>query len=244
MIIQMSTQFNQVISKSRNPEFASLMLILSWIAASDSNIDQSELEGLIDASSANNFQQLDSVLEIAKKNDLDAFAIALKILQQSPQFKHRPILELASVMALSDKRLTGMEGQILRLLADALSIQPSILDGIFVELTGQPFPAGSDPSSKAWWQNRDQRKEQNRTDSESQKRSSNERSVNDIERIRDLAFLGLEEDASEEEIRAAYRRMCKVHHPDRYAALGEEAIAAAEITFKRVKVAYERLVGV
>lgn len=239
----MSSPFNKVIADSRAPEFASLMLILCWIAASDSQVDESEFESLLNAADAGSFQHLDRVLDIAKQNDLDAFAIALRILRLSPAVKHRPMLELATGMALMDSRLTGLEGHILRLLADALSMPPRALDQIFIEMTGRPLPAGSDPSSKAWWQSRQGDGKQSAGSSKDASDRSSSSTPDEIQRIRDLAFLGLEEEASREEIRAAYRRMCKVHHPDRYATLGQDAVAAAEVTFRRVKVAYERLGG-
>jgi DnaJ like chaperone protein len=214
------------------------MLILCWIAASDDHIHEDELSGLMEASFANDFQHLDRLLEIAKADNLAAISQAVRVLKLAPKPKHRLILELACALALADNRLTGMEGHILRLLADVFSVSPSALDNLFRELTGKPLPPSSDPSSKAWWIQRERQQSNSR---QSRSSSQSETSPRYIERIKDLAFLGLEEDASEHDIRSAYLRMCKVHHPDRYSSLGEEAVAAAEIAFMRVKSAYERL---
>jgi DnaJ like chaperone protein len=63
----------------------------------------------------------------------------------------------------------------------------------------------------------------------------------DSRRVHALATLGLEEGASSEEIVRAYRRLVKVHHPDRFESLGAEAVRAATQTFQRIQAAYEFL---
>ena len=54
-------------------------------------------------------------------------------------------------------------------------------------------------------------------------------------------MLGLEEDASQNDVVAAFRRLAKVHHPDRFQTLGPEAQRAAHETFIRIKNAYDML---
>ncbi len=70
---------------------------------------------------------------------------------------------------------------------------------------------------------------------------SREHASTDVERLRYLAILGLEESASASEIKEAYRRMAQVHHPERFAALGQDAVAAANVSFQRIQRAYESL---
>ena len=53
--------------------------------------------------------------------------------------------------------------------------------------------------------------------------------------------LGLTEEASDEEIRAAFRRLATESHPDRVAALGPKEAEAATERFRQVKDAYEEL---
>lgn len=53
--------------------------------------------------------------------------------------------------------------------------------------------------------------------------------------------LGVAPDASDEEIRAAYRRMALKHHPDRVATLGEEVRKAAEKKFQEINEAKARI---
>eukprot|EP00966_Prymnesium_polylepis_P093421 2162320-Prymnesium_polylepis.1 len=59
-----------------------------------------------------------------------------------------------------------------------------------------------------------------------------------------LRTLGLDACATATDIKAAYRRLAKQHHPDALGALGasDQAVrAASEMRFKEVANAYERL---
>lgn len=55
------------------------------------------------------------------------------------------------------------------------------------------------------------------------------------------ATLGLTRDASDEDLKAAFRKLAAENHPDRAAALGPEAAAKAATKFREVKEAYEEL---
>ncbi|WMI68839.1 molecular chaperone DjiA [Mangrovimonas sp. YM274] len=54
-------------------------------------------------------------------------------------------------------------------------------------------------------------------------------------------ILEIEQSASVEEIKAAYRKMAKKYHPDRVIHLGEEHRKGAEEKFRQVQEAYEQL---
>ena len=53
--------------------------------------------------------------------------------------------------------------------------------------------------------------------------------------------LGITPDASDEEVKAAYRRMALKHHPDRVATLGEDVRKAAEQKFQEINAAKETI---
>lgn len=53
--------------------------------------------------------------------------------------------------------------------------------------------------------------------------------------------LGISPDATDEEVRQAYRQMAMKYHPDRVASQGEETRARAERLFKRVGEAKDRI---
>jgi len=53
--------------------------------------------------------------------------------------------------------------------------------------------------------------------------------------------LGVEQNATDEEVKKAYRVMAMKHHPDKVAALGEDVKKAAEEKFKAIQDAYEKI---
>ena len=53
--------------------------------------------------------------------------------------------------------------------------------------------------------------------------------------------LEIDRNASEDEIKKAYRKMAMMHHPDKVAYLGEEVRKAAEEKFRKVNQAYETI---
>ena len=53
------------------------------------------------------------------------------------------------------------------------------------------------------------------------------------------AVLEIDETATDEEVRAAYKRMVVKHHPDRVASLGEDVRAAAERKMREINEAKE-----
>lgn len=58
-----------------------------------------------------------------------------------------------------------------------------------------------------------------------------------------LETLGLEEGASDREIRQAYRKLAQKYHPDRVAHLGPELVELTSEKFREVREAYEVLGG-
>ena len=53
--------------------------------------------------------------------------------------------------------------------------------------------------------------------------------------------LGIEESASNDEIKKAYRKMAVKHHPDKFNLLGEEQQLAAKKKFQKIQEAYQHL---
>ena len=53
--------------------------------------------------------------------------------------------------------------------------------------------------------------------------------------------LGISKDATDDEVKAAYRKMALKHHPDRVATLGDDVKKAAEKKFKEINEAKERI---
>jgi DnaJ like chaperone protein len=55
------------------------------------------------------------------------------------------------------------------------------------------------------------------------------------------ALLGVAQDASDEEIKRAFRRLALAHHPDRVNRLGNTAVFRASATFRAIREAYEAI---
>ena len=62
-------------------------------------------------------------------------------------------------------------------------------------------------------------------------------------RKRALDTLGLEENASPQDIRARHRELVKRHHPDAHVHLGPVAAEEAAARFREIQEAYEMLGG-
>lgn len=68
---------------------------------------------------------------------------------------------------------------------------------------------------------------------------SNAQQTNTLESA--YKILGISPDASDEEVKAAYRKMALKHHPDRVATLGEDVKKAAEQKFQEINNAKEQI---
>ena len=54
-------------------------------------------------------------------------------------------------------------------------------------------------------------------------------------------MLGISPSATDDEVKAAYRRMAMKNHPDKVATLGPEVQKAAEEKFRKIQQAYESI---
>lgn len=241
MLVHMS-RFSEIITATTNPVVAAMMLILAWIAASDGNIDDAEMDGLRSAASSGESKEyLETVIDVAVQGRLEDLQLACEVLRELELGHRKLMLQMAIAMALEDGKLTSTESYIVRFLADVLGQSPRELNSIFRKLSGHDFPPPSDPSSIEWWAFRESKADA-RSEASGAESKAGGVGTGQIQQLRDLAVLGLDEAATREDIIDAYKRMVKVHHPDKYAALGPEAVAAAEVTFVRIRSAYERLV--
>ena len=55
------------------------------------------------------------------------------------------------------------------------------------------------------------------------------------------AVLGIDSNATDDEVKKAYRRLAMKYHPDRVENLGEEVRRNAEEQFKKINEAYETI---
>ena len=239
---QKLTAFENLLFTHRNHFGLSLFLLLSWIAACDGDTSPDEVEALSDIGGRTiDPQVIARLIRIAQTEDLAAIQLACEIVRAGVQAQSaRNLFSLMISIAIADGYLRPSENHILRLYADLMGISASDMDLSFKEVTGKPFPSLPDLSSAPWWQSRghDGRQQQS-SSSKSQTASSQP----DFSRLRALAMLGLDEGATELEIKSAYRRLVQVHHPDRFNEMGADATKAAAASFRRIKEAYDLLMS-
>ena len=240
------SEFEVLLTRSSNPLGTSVLLLLAWIAASDGEVDDAErqqLEKIAQASEQG--PESESLICCAQRRDLGALQLACEIVRDHfPGDKASLFLEMAIGMAIADAALRPTENFILRFIADLMGIDRVRLNAIFAETTGRSIPKPSDPSKAAYWQSQERARQQQRESGES--RSSQRESGpsgRDQKAVQAYAVLGLEYGASIDEVKRAYRRLAQVHHPDKFTALGKEAVAAATSTFQRIQDAYQYLVN-
>ncbi len=235
-------RFGRLLSRSTNQAGLCTLLVLAWMAASDDEVDDRESTLLHELGSAwGHGEEVDAVIGIARAPSDVALALAFNALRHLETEMRVPFLELAMTLALADGRLTPGESHILRLIADVLGVSPETLNATFHGFTGSDMPAPADLGSRQWWKNRSQGGSGHSSGGRHTGSGRTSGSDPDIARLKALAVLGLDEDAGSSEIRAAYRRMAQVHHPDRFASLGEEAVKAAEASFRRIREAHDFL---
>jgi len=227
------SKFEGMLLTQRNPVGVCVLLVLGWIASSDGPIEPIEADHLkkiaIDSGHAD---LVGPIMAVLRARDMDALQLACEFVGQHFRGANAYLfINLAIGMALANGRLRPAENHVLRFLADLIGISPAALRHAFSEVTGEPLPDPADPSRASFWQ-------------ASQGRASGwepAQSKRDPHTARAYAVLGLEERATAGEIKSAYRRLARVHHPDRFVQIGPEAVATATYTFQRIQNAYEHL---
>jgi DnaJ like chaperone protein len=153
------------------------------------------------------------------------------------------------------------ENHVIRFLADALGVNQQQFTLSFQSVTGRAPQDPSDLSRATWWDERDrlreEKRDRDRAQHEQEQRRSSQRNqsssqrrtrssttplpISGSRRSEALRYLGLGPEATMEEIKEAYKRLAKVHHPDRFEGLSVEIIEAASLSFRRIRTAYEDL---
>lgn len=224
-----SPTFDALWLQTNDPVGLSLLFLMAWVSASDGSVSEDETAEMSRIIGTGPLQaHIPLLVEMARRGDLPALEAASRIVQDKvPPDRRRLFLQLVIQIALADGVVRTTESHVLRFVCDLLGLPAGELSAVFQELTGKPFPSPGDPSRAVWW---------SRTEPAIRRQPDAS-----LARLRALAALGLGEEATLVEIRSAYRRLAAVHHPDRFAALGEAAVRAATESFRRITDAYERL---
>jgi DnaJ-domain-containing protein 1 len=233
-----SRQFRTAFLDSPNQLGFSLVTLLAWVATCDGELAEEEGQFLSKIAAAGDRPIDPSIaIEAARFATAEDLQLACEVVRHMPAEKRGLVLQMAIGIALADGVLRPTENHVLRFLADMLDIGHGGLEKLFHEISGKAFPLPpnlSDPSGR-------HSREQAGNEGSTNRGGGRSRSNTQTERMRSLAILGLEEGASADEIKIAYRRLAKIHHPDRFQTLGPEAVQASTQTFQRIQSAYEYL---
>lgn len=166
----------------------------------------------------------------------------------SPESRE-PLLRLTCEIVAADGRVSVGERHALAFLADLVSLTTE-LPRIFEDETGLRWTVPPDLSDAGYWK-RIESETKSRKDSSAKEADDKEKKSSadsgdkhgiDPRQVEALAVLGLVGQPTEDEIKSAYRRLTKVHHPDRFHGLDQEAVQHATRAFQRIRSAYEVLI--
>jgi DnaJ-domain-containing protein 1 len=255
---QKRSKFEELILQQQDPSGLAVLMILSWISTSDGHIDEREKQALLSiAKSGGHTQCANFILKLALQVNIPAIQLACEIIRVRFAGNEADLfMEMAIGIAIADRHLYPAENHILRLLGDLLGISKIRLNYLFSEITGKPLPDAPDVSSRQYWEskkntNKGTTHEQSNSSGQSSenagshssqgrsKSTARPRKANRYEEAHDT--IGIPRGATKQEIKTAYRRLAKVHHPDRFHSLGKEAVEAAHTTFTRIQDAYSYL---
>lgn len=206
---------------------------LAWIAQADGNLavpERRALEAL--ARSVGVAGSLETALHLFSSPGVEDLQLMSEVLLHLLDERGRRLfVQMAIGMALEDGVLAPTEALILPALARVLRVRREDFEALFREATGRPYPSPPDPSAETWWPPRKEGSTPRRRRQEG------------MSRVRAMAILGLREGFSSVDLRDAYRRLARANHPDRFVTLGEAAVEAATVTFRRIKQAHDLLAG-
>lgn len=242
-------EFEDLLVRKGNPTGTSVLLILTWIMCADGNIDELELQQIMQIAKASGHDEdITSLIRIIKSEDHEPIQLATEIIKHSYIAESQlNFLQMCVLVSLSDKRLATTENHILRMMCDLFGMPTSKLSEIFTEFTGKSFPEPIDISRARVWGYRQSEQKKNHEREESKQEQKQERKAthrrNTLDRETALKILRLTGNPSIDEIKASYRRLAQIHHPDKFTNLGQESVAAATVIFQTVNNAYEYLVN-
>lgn len=128
-------------------------------------------------------------------------------------------------VAAADEQITAEELAVIQSISDQCGIPQNHFESLKAMYMGRFYTY---ESSSNTYNNRDY-----------SSRNYNYRSSSGLEN--DYKILGISPDATDEEVKKAFRTLAKEHHPDKVSHLGEDMRKAAEEKFARLNEAYDRI---
>ncbi|MCF6440208.1 co-chaperone DjlA [Pseudoalteromonas luteoviolacea] len=150
-------------------------------------------------------------------------------------------LEIQIQMAFSDGHLSSKELELLKLVSKYLGIGGKHFNFVLKRYQAE-FKFRQ---QRAQWQSQQSNQRSNKSQSSGYQQSHHNTVTPEpeISRMQALAVLGLEQGASEKEIKRAYRKLMAQHHPDKLVSQGlpEHMMEVAKAKSQNIQAAYEVL---
>jgi len=252
-----------VIEAAIDPLRAATYVVLSWLTQVDREVHAEEAK-IIEAVGSELGVASAQLFKLAETGHPREIAVALGAVRLFLRETDRvSFLQLCIALTVADGVFRFPEMMALALVADAVAPSSTSLVDVFREVTGRELPVFGDMSSAKVLEELQRKSENRRRESNSRSRKSGDSDSDPRDRASGagsrkqdrgagrantpnsareaLAILGLDEGASSEEIKDAYRRLVQVHHPDKFSQLGPEASKMATTVFLRIQSAYELL---
>jgi DnaJ-domain-containing protein 1 len=233
----MVLDYAAVYRQSSAPVGLAAAVIMAWMARVDNEVTKEEHSTWMEFARQFVASQAEGelVMKVFGDNDIQPIEMGCRIMKDRATEDQKTVLiDLLIGVMLADHYVLDSERYVLDFVADLIGWTTLRLNDRFREHTGRNLPPVNDFSDPEWWKR--MYNSQNRADA-----SGNGNGQTDQKRKKAFATLGLDEGATMDEIKAAYRRLAQIHHPDRFHNLGEGAVKTATETFRRIKEAYEVL---
>ncbi len=221
-------------------------ILLTWLMKADGKTSTDELKILDDYLRQFGLEENRALIfKIVDDFDYDSIEFASEVLRRELTIEGKRLtMDLFLGMVVADGYITFTEMYVIEFIADLFGYSPEVLNQIFIEATGRPKLDHGNPSSKLWWENRNKRSSYERNEKQEQEKNKQQSAYGNttsLKRQQSFAILGLDVSATQKEIKDAFRLLSKIHHPDRFHKLGDEAKKSANKTYIRIKDAYEYL---
>ena len=220
----------QTYEGERNSFMFSLLVLSSYIINADGKIMHSEME-VVRQFLRQNFgeaakqQGEEILLKLFEQQKRMGMAQYRTVIQDSCRqiranmlYEQRlQLLNFLVIIAQADGLVTSEEEQALKEIAIHMGLSTEDVDQM-LSMHGRSYYNGSNNGSEGSYGN------------------SSRSSLDDAYRV-----LGISPSATNDEVKAAYRKMALKHHPDKVAALGEDVRKAAEKKFQEINDAKDRI---
>ncbi len=184
----------------------------------------------------NALKQFQSILNDKKNSDLNKICRIIN-LQFDYAAKSELIMELLAV-AYADDLWNSTEETIIQEIIKNLDITSQEYKSIYILFMNKykqgEYKYENYNEYNKNWENENKNKDSGKSKSNSNRSRSGSISVSDAYDI-----LGVEGDASDEEVKKAYRILAMMYHPDKVSSLGDEAIRQATESMKQINLAWD-----